>query len=59
MPALKVTLGGKAVDPMLIKYAGLTPGCGGLYQINLVVPDGTWPTPKSRSLQVVRRSCPC
>jgi uncharacterized protein (TIGR03437 family) len=41
LPALRVTLGGKVVDAVLIKYAGLTPGSAGLYQINLVVPDGT------------------
>lgn len=41
MPTLKVTLGGKPVDPMLIKYAGLTPGSAGLYQINIEIPDDT------------------
>jgi uncharacterized protein (TIGR03437 family) len=41
LSSLKVTLAGKLVDPQLIKYAGLTPGSAGLYQINLVVPDGT------------------
>jgi uncharacterized protein (TIGR03437 family) len=46
LASLKVTLAGKPVDPMLIKYAGLTPGCAGLYQINLVVPDGTPPDPQ-------------
>lgn len=35
---LKVFLGGSAVDPILIKYAGLTPGWAGLYQINLMLP---------------------
>ena len=39
--SLKVTLDGTAVDPSLIKYAGLTPGSAGLYQINIYVPDGT------------------
>jgi uncharacterized protein (TIGR03437 family) len=34
----KVTLNGTAVDPTLVKYAGLTPGCSGLYQINLYIP---------------------
>ena len=46
MGALKVTLGGKAVDPSLIKYAGVTPGSAGLYQINLLVPDGTGVDPE-------------
>ena len=41
LPTLKVVLGGKAMDAGLIKYAGLTPGSVGLYQINLVVPEGT------------------
>ena len=41
LSSLKVLLAGKPVDPVLIKYAGLTPGCAGLYQINLVVPEGT------------------
>jgi uncharacterized protein (TIGR03437 family) len=36
--SLKVTLSGTAVDPGLIKYAGLTPGSAGLYQINLELP---------------------
>ena len=39
--SLKVTLDGKAVDSMLIKYAGLTPMSAGLYQINLELPEGT------------------
>lgn len=36
---LKVSLGGSMVDPARIKYAGLTPGSAGLYQINLLLPD--------------------
>jgi uncharacterized protein (TIGR03437 family) len=44
--SLKITLAGKAVDPIFIKYAGLTPGSGGLYQINLEVPPGTDPDPE-------------
>jgi len=36
--SVKVLLNGTAIDPALIKYAGLTPGCGGLYQINFVLP---------------------
>jgi uncharacterized protein (TIGR03437 family) len=44
--SLSVLLNGTAVDPSLIKYAGLTPGCAGLYQINLLLPSsaGTNPT---------------
>jgi uncharacterized protein (TIGR03437 family) len=44
--SLKVTLDGKAVDPALIKYAGVTPGSAGLYQINLYIPDGTGSDPE-------------
>jgi uncharacterized protein (TIGR03437 family) len=43
--ALKITLGGKPVDPIFIKYAGLTPESAGLYQINLEIPTGTDPDP--------------
>jgi uncharacterized protein (TIGR03437 family) len=46
---LKVLLDGTAVDPMYIKYAGLTPGCAGLYQINLLLPASTGNDP---SIQV-------
>jgi uncharacterized protein (TIGR03437 family) len=45
LASLKITLGDKPVDTMLIKYAGLTPGCAGLYQINLEVPGGTGADP--------------
>ena len=41
LATLKVTLAGVALDPSLIKYAGLTPGSAGLYQINLFLPAGT------------------
>lgn len=44
--SLKIALAGKAVDPSLVKYAGLTPGSAGLYQINLVVPEGTGTDPE-------------
>lgn len=46
LASLKVTLAGKAVDTMLIKYAGISPGSAGLYQINLEVPAGTDPDPQ-------------
>ena len=36
---LQVTVGGVALTPDRIWYAGLTPGWPGLYQINLVLPD--------------------
>ena len=41
LASLKVTVNGAPVDPVLIKYAGLTPGSGGLYQINLFMLEGT------------------
>jgi uncharacterized protein (TIGR03437 family) len=40
LSSLKVLLAGTAIDPALIKYAGLSPGFPGLYQINLVLPKG-------------------
>jgi len=49
-PGLKVLLDGTPVDPMYIKYAGLTPGCAGLYQINLLLPASTGNDP---AIQIV------
>ena len=46
--SLKISLNGAPVDPVLIKYAGLTPGCAGLYQINLLLPQGTGEDPEIR-----------
>jgi uncharacterized protein (TIGR03437 family) len=46
LASLKVTLNGTAVDPALIKYAGVTPSSAGLYQINLYVPAGTGNDPE-------------
>ncbi len=46
LSTLKVTLAGAPLDPSLIKYAGLTPGSAGLYQINLFLPSGTPPDPE-------------
>jgi len=45
---LKVSLGGTAVDPILIKYAGSTPGSAGLYQINLMLPANVGTDPEVR-----------
>ena len=45
--SLKVTLNGRG-NPMLIKYAGLTPGSSGLYQINLELPKETGNDPEIR-----------
>jgi uncharacterized protein (TIGR03437 family) len=44
--SLKVALNGITLDPGRIKYAGVTPGSAGLYQINLEVPYGTSPDPE-------------
>jgi len=38
LASLNVLLNGTAVDHSLIQYAGITPGCAGLYQINLLLP---------------------
>jgi uncharacterized protein (TIGR03437 family) len=45
---LKVYLGGTAIDPASILYAGLTPGSAGLYQINLVLPASLETDPEIR-----------
>ena len=45
---LKVYLGGTAIDPGSILYAGLTPGSPGLYQINLVLPANPGTDPEIR-----------
>ena len=45
---LKVSLGGAAMEPWRIKYAGLTPGSAGLYQINLLLPDNPGTDPEIR-----------
>lgn len=36
------------VEPGSVAYVGLTPGFGGLYQVNLKVPAGTGPDPEIR-----------
>jgi uncharacterized protein (TIGR03437 family) len=45
---LTVYLGGTAVDPASILYAGVSPGSAGLYQINLVLPDNLGTDPEIR-----------
>jgi uncharacterized protein (TIGR03437 family) len=45
---LKVYLGGAAINPASILYAGLTPGSAGLYQINLILPDNPGTDPEIR-----------
>jgi uncharacterized protein (TIGR03437 family) len=37
--AVQVLLNGTALDPSLIKYAGLTPGSAGVYQVNVQLPN--------------------
>jgi len=46
--ALTVYLNGTAIDPGLVFYAGVTPYCAGLYQINLFLPDDTPTNPEIR-----------
>jgi uncharacterized protein (TIGR03437 family) len=45
---LKVLLNGVAVDSSAIGYAGVAPGYGGLYQINLTLPKSTGANPEIR-----------
>ena len=47
LSSLQVWLDGSAVDPALIKYAGLTPQSAGLYQMNVALP-GTGADPELR-----------
>jgi len=46
--ALKITLNGAPVEAGRIKYAGLSPGSAGLYQINLEIPAETPNDPEIR-----------
>jgi uncharacterized protein (TIGR03437 family) len=48
LKSLQVSLGGVAVDAGLIKYAGLSPGSAGLYQINVEVPGNPGIDPEVR-----------
>jgi uncharacterized protein (TIGR03437 family) len=45
---LQVTVGGVAVEGSQILYAGITPGFGGLYQINVRLPDKVATNPEIR-----------
>jgi uncharacterized protein (TIGR03437 family) len=44
----QVLLDGNPVDPSGIAYAGVAPGCAGLYQINLILPGWTGADPEIR-----------
>lgn len=48
MDTFQVLLDGTPAPPDHVGYAGLAPGWGGLYQINLKIPDKTGPTPEIR-----------
>ena len=45
---LEVTLNDVPLDRALIFYAGITPGCAGLYQVNLTLPLDAPPNPEIR-----------
>ncbi len=45
---LKISLAGLDIDTSRIIYAGVSPGFGGLYQINLKLPDSLGPDPEVR-----------
>jgi uncharacterized protein (TIGR03437 family) len=49
LSGLSVLLNGATVAPGTIQYAGVTPGCAGLYQINLLLPT---PLPSNPQVQV-------
>ncbi len=46
--ALEVLINGVAINPANIQYAGVTPGCAGLYQINVLMPTPLPPNPEIR-----------
>jgi len=46
--ALSVLLNGAAIDASLIKYAGVTPGWPGLYQVNFALPGNAPKDPEIR-----------
>jgi uncharacterized protein (TIGR03437 family) len=48
LSSLTVYLGGTAINPASILYAGVSPGTAGLYQINLVLPDNLGTDPEIR-----------
>jgi uncharacterized protein (TIGR03437 family) len=48
LDTLEVYIDGVAADPASIKYAGVTPFCAGLYQINVALPAGAAADPEIR-----------
>ncbi len=46
MASLTVSFDGVAIDPSAILYAGVAPGFGGLYQINLTLPASVGANPR-------------
>ncbi len=46
MRKLHIYLDGSELDPSRIQYAGAAPGFGGLYQINIVLPDNAGRNPR-------------
>jgi uncharacterized protein (TIGR03437 family) len=48
MSQFQVLVDGAAVDPSLIYYAGATPTCAGLYQINVRLPEDAAANPEIR-----------
>jgi uncharacterized protein (TIGR03437 family) len=47
--SLNVLINGAPLDPSRIQYAGITPGCAGLYQINVQLPN---PLPSDPEVRV-------
>jgi uncharacterized protein (TIGR03437 family) len=53
LSSLVVSLDGAPLPPNLIEYAGVTPGCVGLYQLNIQLPRNVGTDP---SIQVTVES---
>jgi uncharacterized protein (TIGR03437 family) len=45
---VRITLNGTAIDPARVAYAGVTPACAGLYQVNVVLPENSPIDPELR-----------
>jgi uncharacterized protein (TIGR03437 family) len=48
LAGFKILLDGKQLDPVNVFYAGVSPGFGGLYQINVRLPEDMGPNPEIR-----------